>query len=124
MVAVSSDAAGDFLRVGAEALEQAVLDDDREAERDQDDEQHVLADDALQQEALQPKPTTNAIGSTISVASTGLRPSDVVSTNSTKLVRTMKSPCAMLTKRITPADSDRPVANSVYRPPSRMPCKI
>ena len=46
-------AAGDFLRVGAETFEQAVLDDDRQGEGDEDDQKHVLADHTLQQEALQ-----------------------------------------------------------------------
>ena len=59
------------------------------------------------------KPTRNATGSTISVASTGLRPSSDVSISSAKQTSTMKSPCAMLTKRITPADSDSPIANNV-----------
>jgi hypothetical protein len=48
-------AAPDFARVGAEAFQQSVLDNDREAERDQDDEQDVFAHDALQEEALQRK---------------------------------------------------------------------
>ena len=35
-----------------------------------------------------------------------------------------RSPWARLTNRITPNASDRPVANSAYSPPSRMPCTI
>ena len=38
--------------------------------------------------------------------------------------RIARSPCARFTNRITPNDSDRPVANSAYRPPSRMPWMI
>jgi hypothetical protein len=45
--------AGNLLWVGAETLEQSVLDDDRQCEGDENDQQHVLADDALQQKALQ-----------------------------------------------------------------------
>ena len=38
-----------------------------------------------------------------------------------KAARIARSPWARLTNRMTPNASDRPVANSAYRPPSRMP---
>ena len=46
-------AAGDFARIVAVDLKQSILDDVGEAKGDEDDEQAVLADDALEQEALQ-----------------------------------------------------------------------
>src|SRR5450759_2261057 len=36
--------------------------------------------------------------------------------------RMPKSPCARLTKRMTPNTRERPVANRAYSPPRRMPC--
>jgi len=46
-------AAGDLADIGAVDALQAVLDDDRQAEGDEDDRQHVLAEHALQQQPLQ-----------------------------------------------------------------------
>ena len=103
--AASSIAPPDSLRrVGAVALEQAVLDDDRQAEGHQKDRQNALADRALEQEALQHVARQEATGTRISATSNGDQPSAPVSDRMTNENSTIMSPCAMLTKRMTPSE--------------------
>src|SRR5450756_1341661 len=48
--------------------------------------------------------------------------SDWTRNRATNAARMPKSPCARLTKRMTPNTRERPVANRAYSPPRRMPC--
>ena len=101
-------AAGELAGVGAIGLEQAVLDDDRQAEGHQQDRQDALADGALQQETLQDVADAERDRDQ-DQRDEKRRPAErAVSDRMTNENSTMMSPWAMLTKRITPSESDRP----------------
>src|SRR5262245_7763814 len=60
-------------------------------------------------------------GTQIARAARGFRPVAFTTTSARYAARTIRSPCAMFTRRMTPKISDRPMANKAYSPPSRTP---
>jgi hypothetical protein len=97
--------------VRREQLQQAVLDDDRQPEGDEQGRQQVLAQRAVEQEPLQRVPIAAISGTTTSSEASGPIPSVAVTTSARYAASTIRSPCAMLTRRMTPKISDSPAAN-------------
>ena len=81
-----------LLRVGAVRLQQSILDDVGEAKGNQDDEQAMLADDALEQETLQCETDTKRDRQHDDGRCHRIEAKLTVRVNSAKPARTMKSP--------------------------------
>ena len=120
---VASAPAGSERMSGGEDLQQRVLDDDGQAERDQQRGQLAAAQAAGQHGPLQQVADSAASPAAPATSGTSGSPRRAVpSDRARKAPSTVRSPCARLTIRITPKTSDRPQANRAYTPPSSMPC--
>ena len=113
IVGERSDKGRERARVGAELLEQQVVDDDRQAERAEDRHQKTGARAALQHGALQrPADRRHRRHERSSSPRKGEISKRSASTNSAKAARTARLPCAMLMMPITLNMNDSPQAIS------------
>ena len=112
MLATSIGAGAELAAVGGESFEQAVLDEDREPEGDEERRQDVLAERAVQHAALQEVAERRHHRDEDDDRHERVEAGRLHEDSAMKAASTIRSPCAMLTSRITPKMSDSPAAKS------------